>query len=373
MQVGFLHGHPSGFPAFSDRDDANERALLAAAQNRNGHDASLVSLLALPKDQLIGRIWQGSAYGVQAQILETGHRMRLHPTSPVAPSSALDRQVRVFGAAFSIALRRMKFTIVGAGGTGSPLAIMLARAGAGHIAIIDFDTVEETNLHRLYGATMADIGRPKAQVLAERINALGLHTTAIDVQEHLMDKVCRDALKASDMVFCATDDHAGRMLLNRFAYFYDIPVIDMGLAVAGEQAKGRRDMTGRVTRLHPGAPCLLCRGIVNPIRARQESLARRAPAQYEQQQKDGYILGGGDPEPAFISMTTSVACMALEELAQAFCEFRGKDGDILQRFRRFQIPEDRKAAGVSDPDCPICNSTAYWGMGDMKPFLDRVG
>ena len=88
--------------------------------------------------------------------------------------------------------------------------------------------------------------------------------------------------------------------------------------------------------------------------------------------KEGYILGGGDPEPAFISMTTSVATLAMEELLQLMTGFRGDDGVVTQRLRRFQVPEDRRAGAKKDPDCPICSETDCWGLGDVTPFLDRV-
>ena len=114
------------------------------------------------------------------------------------------------------------------------------------------------------------------------------------------------------MVFCCTDDHASRLLLNRFAYFYEIPVIDIGLAIERGEVDVK-DMTGRVTRLGPGSPCLLCRNIVDPRRASEEELRAKDPEAYARQVNEGYILGGGDPEPAFISMTTSVATLAMED------------------------------------------------------------
>ena len=372
---GFLHGHPSGHAGFSQRDDKNESALSKAAQNRNGNTTQLVSLLALPDGGMMARVWESPDSPKDIKVLTSGNTKHLltRSTTPARKVSRLDRQARVFGEGFNQVLKNLRVTIVGAGGTGSPLAIMLARSGVGKLAVIDPDIVEASNLHRLHGATTEDIGQPKSEVLASYIRSFGLEVDAIGIVGNVLDAEYRNLLKSSDIIFCATDDHAGRMMLNRFAYFYETLVIDLGLAVEPRGSRPVCDMTGRVTLIYTGAPCLLCRNIIDPRRAREEELMRRSPDEYEKQEREGYLLGGGNPEPAFISMTTSVACMALEELAQTISSFRGRKRMVNQRLRRFQIPEDRCSGGNSNEDCPICSSREYWGIGDITPFLDRVG
>lgn len=371
--AGFLHGHPSGYGRFSPTDDTNESALSAALTNRNGPESELVSLLVLPDGQFKARVWSTPQTQTDAAVSITGSHLRIHnrfgKTNTAGPS--LDRQARVFGNDFNTALQTLRVLIVGAGGTSSPLAVMLARAGVRRMAIIDPDMIEDTNLHRLHGANMDDIGRSKAATLASYVNGLGIGTHAIGINGNILDADHRDLLKSADVIFCATDDHAGRLLLNRFAYFYETPVIDMGLAIARDET-GVKDMTGRVTMLYPGAPCLICRRVVDLQRAREEELHRRDPEAFKRQVKDGYILGGGDPEPAFIAMTTSVACMALEEFAQLIGRFRKDKRCLTQRLRRFQIPEDRCSGAITDADCPVCGQVNDWGAGDIRPFLDRV-
>lgn len=373
MVPGFLHGHPSGYAAFSNQDDQNEAALSRAHRNKNGADSEFVSLLALPSGRLLARVWTDPDTAYPATVTITGHRLRkcLPDEVDIPQTRALDRQTRVFGPGFNTQLKSLKMLIVGAGGTGSPLAVMLARSGVQSPVILDSDVIEETNLHRLYGATVDDIGSPKATVLAAHLNRFGLETNALGIQGNLLDVVHRDLIKSADVVFCCTDDHASRLLLNRFAYFYEILVIDIGLAIERGEVDVK-DMTGRVTRLGPSSPCLLCRNIVDPRRAREEELCARDPEAYARQVKEGYILGGGDPEPAFISMTTSVATLAMEELLQLMTGFRGDGAVVTQRLRRFQVPEDRRTGAKTDPDCPICSETDCWGLGDVTPFLDRV-
>ncbi len=61
---------------------------------------------------------------------------------------------------------------IGAGGLGSPIAMYLAAAGVGKIGIVDFDTVDYSNLQRPMLHTDADVGRSKAESAKETINGI---------------------------------------------------------------------------------------------------------------------------------------------------------------------------------------------------------
>lgn len=67
-----------------------------------------------------------------------------------------DRQIRVFGQAGQRALGKLVVGIVGLGGIGSLVFILLVRLGVLRMVAVDPDTVEETNLNRLAGSTIAD-------------------------------------------------------------------------------------------------------------------------------------------------------------------------------------------------------------------------
>src|SRR5262245_27524810 len=58
-------------------------------------------------------------------------------------------------------LKAARILLVGAGGLGSPLAMYLAAAGVGHLGLVDFDTVDLTNLQRQILHGTSDVGRPK--------------------------------------------------------------------------------------------------------------------------------------------------------------------------------------------------------------------
>src|SRR3712207_4085874 len=65
-------------------------------------------------------------------------------------------------------LKNSKVLCVGAGGLGSPALLYLAAAGVGTLGIIDFDTVDESNLQRQIIHGQSDIGRSKAESAAAR-------------------------------------------------------------------------------------------------------------------------------------------------------------------------------------------------------------
>ena len=66
-------------------------------------------------------------------------------------------------------LKAARVAVFGIGGVGGHLAEALARAGVGHIHLIDRDTVSPSNINRQAVALHSTVGRPKAEVMAERI------------------------------------------------------------------------------------------------------------------------------------------------------------------------------------------------------------
>ena len=375
--VALVHSHPSGFASFSAQDDQNELDLIKLAQKRNGATSLLVSIVMLPEGALFGRVWRTPTdAGSLDLIVITGRRFTLHFPGRGSGESPefLNRQAIALGPAFNEDLSRLRIAVVGCGGTGSATASLLARLGAKFLALFDADVVHETNLNRLHfsSKTDAEMQRYKVDVVADGIRAMGLGTQVKAYHQWISSPECRDALRSCDIIFGCTDDNAGRLFLNRFAYFYNVPLIDMGLAIDVDHGEPPRvkAFDGRVTVIQPGATCLLCREIINPIRAREESLRRTNPDEYERQKAEAYVFGEGNPSPAVVPFTTGLAAMAVEELIHRLQGFRGPNGSVEQRLRKFHLITDRRQSYQPSPDCPICSSQNYWGRGDVDPFLD---
>ena len=69
-------------------------------------------------------------------------------------------------------MRGASFLLCGLGGVGSWAAEALARCGAGHLALVDFDCIQPSNLNRQLPARATTIGEPKAEILARRLKAI---------------------------------------------------------------------------------------------------------------------------------------------------------------------------------------------------------
>lgn len=375
LVLGIVHSHPSGPNQFSEQDDFSERELIRTAQNRNGSNAKLVSLLLTGDGQLLARLWVDPLKPIPAsKITIVGSRLEIHG-GDVISDEFLDRQARAFGSALNTKLRGLRVGIVGCGATGSATATLLARMGVGHLALFDADRVETTNLNRLHGARRSDADALalKVEVLKREITGWALGVKVVSFDKWASDPECRDALRSCDVIFGCTDDNDGRSFLNRVPYFYGIPVIDMGLAIEPRKNGGFSELSGRVTVLAPGGACLHCHGVIDPAKAREEDLSRRFPKEYERQKREAYVRGLGDPAPAVVTFTTATACLAVDEFIQGITDFRKTGSWSWQRTRRFDVLADRRPGPETNLDCPICVDRTYWGRGDVEPFLDRVG
>lgn len=377
--VVVVHSHPARHNNFSKQDDANEPDLLQMVQNRNGPEAILPNLILTADGILAGRVWENPKHNVPMRLIRVlGDNFRFHyPGRGLGiPRREFQRQELAFGKALNQDLSMLRIAVVGCGGTGSALALLLARLGVGQLLLIDNDVVEDTNLNRLHTARRsdADAMMPKVDAAKRTITELALGVRVAAMNAWVGDKSCRDALRACDIVFCCTDDHDGRLFLNRFAYFYLTPVIDVGLAmeISKDDPPVFKALDGRVTVLFPGNTCLACRGITNSTIASEEALKRTHPEAYERKQAERYIIGGGVPNPAVVTFTTEVSTMAVNEMLHRLTEFRGPKEATANRVRKFMLGEDVRAGAKSREGCPACNKQAYWGKGDMEPFMDRV-
>lgn len=374
-----VHSHPGNSLFFSEQDNRNEADLVKLAQNRNGHEMPLISIVLTQEGGIIGRVWYSPDHYIPFRMIRVlGNRYVFHYSGRGKGKTPeiFSRQALALGDALVQDLKKLRVAVVGTGGTGSATALKLARLGVGQILLIEKDIVEETNLNRLQGATRfdADAMNSKADVIAQSIAAMGLGVRAIPIKHWVSEPECRDLLKTCDIIFGCTDDNAGRMLLNRFAYFYLTPVIDMGLIidVSDDKPPKINDLSGRVTSVFPGNTCMLCRKIIDPKIAYAEELKRANPNEYERQKKEAYVLGEGNPSPAVITFTDGVSNMAVDELIHRMTGYRTV-ADASEWRMRYHYREYRKTGAPSNPDCPICISREYWGRGDIDPFLDRVG
>ena len=84
-------------------------------------------------------------------------------------NSAFSRVERLIGADGLAQLTRARVILFGVGGVGGWCAEALVRSGIGHLTLVDPDCVDVTNINRQLPATTRTVGRPKVEVLRERL------------------------------------------------------------------------------------------------------------------------------------------------------------------------------------------------------------
>ena len=111
-------------------------------------------------------------------------------------------------------LKAASVLCIGTGGLGSPLVLYLAAAGVGRIGLVDFDTVDASNLQRQIVHGTKDIGRPKIQSAYETLHDMNPHIQ-IDLHETtLSSENALDLFKDYDIIVDGTDNFPTRYLVN---------------------------------------------------------------------------------------------------------------------------------------------------------------
>lgn len=351
MAVISIHTHPasSDHPHFSPIDDAGETELDSYFVRRAA-PMPHVSLVIGPHGCRARPLGKED----EIDVWEVGDRLLLHsPKQDVSDQERDDRQVRAFGAPGQRLLRRLHFGVVGAGGTGSLECQQLAHLGATQVTVIDPDLVEETNLNRLVGSVPSDVGQPKVEVAARMIRAINPDATVTPLQADIVDEEVAKIINTFDLVLLCTDSHASRAVVNQAAYQYLVPVIDMGVSITASNGAVSH-ITGRVQMLAPGLPCLTCSGALDGEAIRREMLSP------EQRAADPYVQGIHEPQPAVLSINSTVSSLAITMLLGAVTPVPIKPRYQVYDGIRGRVKE---MAVAVQPNCVVCSPMGAFAKG----------
>jgi adenylyltransferase/sulfurtransferase len=111
-------------------------------------------------------------------------------------------------------LKDARVLMVGAGGLGSPIGLYLAAAGVGRLGIVEFDTVDVTNLQRQVLHGTKDVGRRKVDSARDRIADVNPHVEVVAYEERLTSENALRIVGEHDLVVDGTDNFATRFLVN---------------------------------------------------------------------------------------------------------------------------------------------------------------
>src|SRR5262245_45275023 len=134
----------------------------------------------------------------------------------IIPDVAMDGQKR---------LKNAKVLCVGAGGLGSPALMYLAAAGVGTLGIVEFDTVDESNLQRQIIHGQSDIGRPKAESARDSVKEINPYVNVVIHNEALTNDNVFQIFEQYDLIIDGTDNFATRYMVNDAAVLLGKPYV----------------------------------------------------------------------------------------------------------------------------------------------------
>lgn len=122
-------------------------------------------------------------------------------------------------------LQNASVLVVGCGGLGSPIAVYLASSGLGKIHLVDFDTIDETNLHRQVFYALDDVGKPKAEVLSNFIKKRAPFTEVSFTNKPINKDNVFELISGVDIVVDGTDSLPTKYLLNDACVIKSKPLV----------------------------------------------------------------------------------------------------------------------------------------------------
>jgi adenylyltransferase/sulfurtransferase len=221
-------------------------------------------------------------------------------------------------------IRNTSVLCIGAGGLGSPIAMYLAAAGIGRLGIVDFDTVDYSNLQRQILHSDADVGTSKADSAKVAIQALNpnvqvdLHKTRITADNAF------DLIRPYDIVVDGTDNFPTRYLTNDACVLLKKPNVYGSIFRFEGQAS--------VFAPHLGGPCYRCLYPEPPPPGMVPSCA------------EGGVLG---------VLPGIIGCIQATEILKLAL---GKGSTLIGRLMLFNALDMkfRELKLRKDPKCPVC-------------------
>lgn len=152
----------------------------------------------------------------------------------------LERTELLLGDEKCATLRAANVLVVGVGGVGAYAAEMIARAGVGRMTIADADVVSESNINRQLIALHSTVGRPKVELMAERLRDINPEIELVAVEKYIKDEETYTLLDSDrfDYVVDAIDTLSPKLALILACLDRKIPVVSsMGAGAKTDPTK----------------------------------------------------------------------------------------------------------------------------------------
>ena len=217
-------------------------------------------------------------------------------------------------------LANARVLVAGVGAVGNEVVKLLALMGVGHLLLVDFDTIEMSNLTRSVLFRESDIGQSKARIAALRASDLNPDIAVHWIQGHLDFEVGLGVYWAQDVVIGCLDSLNARLALNRACYRAGVPWINTGIEatvaeIALFQSKPMQSELLPNTPLQSASPTNIQTGL-----AETDTIKRETGACFEcgmsaemwERRNQRFSCGGlrDDLPPDVVPTTATVASLA---------------------------------------------------------------
>jgi len=269
-------------------------------------------------------------------------------------SGRFQRQVEFLGENGQRQIERTRLVICGVGGLGSFVVACARGLGFREITLIDPDILEETNLNRFQGATRADVGKPKVEVVAAVTKLFDPDIKVNPVFARVEDPVAHEAILPADFIVNCLDDDSARVEVQILASLHLKPLLDLGSGIILEKGtRAVQEMGGQAALYFPGGPCLFCQGLdPSTIVSREIRQVQRAA---------GYIQGTDETPPSVVTLNAVTAGLGLQIVINYLTGFVEAPAylhyDLLHNCST-QLNFTRRS------DCPICGDAGIEGRGE---------
>jgi molybdopterin/thiamine biosynthesis adenylyltransferase len=286
--AGVIHSHPQSYGVVPSSLDDDMDSYYGDYFPAFGREAAYFSLIfSRTRDGNVhfsGRGWkEGQEFRLAEMVTIGNNEIRREPAArkPAPVHSQTEYQARfeeIYGAEAAARIRNAKVTIIGASGTGSPAAHVLARSGVENFVLIDPQRLAKSNVERLHGSYQshfanADAEPPfKVEAVRDLIKSINPKANVTCIVGNILQPLARDHAVETDLVICCTDTNHSRTAISELAYRFLLPAIDVGIVFESEKGLMTGEI-GRVTIYSPGGPCAYCLGLVDSWRATVELMS----------------------------------------------------------------------------------------------------
>lgn len=303
-----FHNHQLGPPGFSPTD---EEGLTPTADYVTGLLPDQPYGAGVYAD---GRVrvehWHRTPTGLARahfdSVVLLGDHLRLLNTPAPSDARRLVRQKDYLGISASATLAHLRVAVVGAGGTGSHVAVALAYLGVREVLVFDDDEVEESNLNRLVTAGVADLGAPKNLVARRRIREVDPSLSPVALPGIHPIRASAE-LASVDLIIGCVDHDGPRHRLNQLAVEMATPYIDVATGIDPETDPPT--VGGRVVVVRPEGPCLHCLGELDPA-----EVGRWGKPLEQAALDEAHGYGTSTANPAVVHLNGIAAHTAIAEL-----------------------------------------------------------